>query len=38
MVLKEFDAIDENINLINKIEGINDIEPMTHCLDDFEFE
>lgn len=37
MVLKEFDAIDENIDLINKIEGISDVEPMTHCLDDFEY-
>ena len=38
MVLDEFEAIDENIDLINKIEGINEVEPMTHCLDDFEFE
>jgi len=37
MVLKEFDAIDENIGLINKIEGISEVEPMTHCLDDFEY-
>lgn len=37
MVLKEFDAIDENIDLINKIEGISEVEPMTHCLDDFEY-
>ena len=37
MVLNEFDAIDENINLINKIEGIEIVEPMTHCLDDFEY-
>lgn len=37
MVLKEFEAIDENINLINKIEGINEVEPMTYCLDDFEY-
>jgi len=37
MVLKEFDAIDESIDLINKIEGINEVEPMTHCLDDFEY-
>lgn len=33
MVLDEFEAIDENIDLINKIEGIKEIEPMTHCLD-----
>ena len=37
MVLDEFEAIDENIDLINKIDGINEVEPMTHCLDDFEF-
>ena len=37
MVLKEFDAIDESIDLINKIEGISEVEPMTHCLDDFEY-
>lgn len=38
MVLDEFEAIDENIDLINKIEGIENIKPMTHTLDDFEFE
>ena len=38
MVLNEFDAIDANIDLINDIEGINEIEPMTHTLDDFEYE
>lgn len=38
MVLDEFESIDENIDLINKIEGISSVEPMTHCLDDFEFE
>ena len=38
MVLDEFEIIDENINLINEIEGIEKVEPMTHCLDDFEFE
>ena len=37
MVLNEFDAIDKSIDLINKIDGICDIEPMTHCLDDFEY-
>lgn len=37
MVLNEFDAIDANIDLINEIEGIKDVEPMTHCLDDFEY-
>ena len=38
MVLNEFDAIDANIDLINDIEGISDVEPMTHTLDDFEYE
>ena len=38
MVLKEFDIIDENLNLVNKIEGIEKVEPMTHCLDDFIYE
>lgn len=37
MVLNEFDAIDASIDLINDIEGISDIEPMTHALDDFEY-
>lgn len=37
MVLNEFDDIDTNINLINEIDGISEIEPMTHCLDDFEY-
>ena len=35
MVLDEFDIIDHNIDLINEIPGISDVEPMTHCLDDF---
>ena len=38
MVLDEFDEIDKNIDLINEISGIKDVEPMSHCLDDFEFE
>ena len=38
MVLNEFDAIDANIDLINAIDGISDVEPMTHCLDDFVYE
>lgn len=37
MVLNEFDDIDTNINLINEINGISEVEPMTHCLDDFEY-
>ena len=35
MVLNEFEMIDQNIDLINKIPGIEEVEPMTHCLDDF---
>lgn len=38
MVLSEFDAIDANIDLINEIDGIKNVEPMTHCLDDFVYE
>jgi len=38
MVLDEFDVIDKNIELVSKIPGIEKVEPMTHCLDDFEYE
>ncbi len=38
MVLEEFDIIDKNINIINEIEGIENVEPMSHCLDDFSYE
>lgn len=38
MVLDEFNMIDYQINLINQIPNIENIEPMTHCLDDFEYE
>lgn len=38
MVLDEFEIIDETINTINDIEGIEKVEPMTHTLDDFVFE
>ena len=38
MVLDEFEIIDETINTINDIEGIEKVEPMTHALDDFVFE
>jgi len=37
MVLKEFETIDANLDLVNQIEGISEVEPMTHCLDDFEY-
>lgn len=36
MVLDEFDIIDKNINIINEIDNLDQVEPMTHCLDDFE--
>lgn len=38
MVLEEFEIIDETINTINEIEEIEKVEPMTHTLDDFEYE
>lgn len=38
MVLDEFDIIDKQIDLINEIPNIKDVEPMTHCLDNFIFE
>lgn len=38
MVLEEFDEIDKNIDLINEIPDIKNVEPMSHCLDDFQFE
>ena len=36
MVLDEFEIIDNNINKINNIEGIDKATPMTHALDGFE--
>lgn len=38
MVLDEFDIIDHNLDLVNQIEGISNITPMAHCLDDFTYE
>lgn len=38
MVLEEFDIIDKNIDLINEIPEIEQVEPMTHCLDNFIYE
>lgn len=38
MVLSEFENIDASIDLINEIENISKIEPMTHTLDDFVYE
>ena len=38
MVLDEFEIIDKNIDIINEIEGIENVEPMSWCLDDFEYD
>lgn len=38
MVLDEFEIIDNQINIINEIPGIENVEPMTHTLDDFSYE
>ncbi len=38
MVLDEFEIIDSTIDMINEIPNIENIEPMTHCLDDFVYE
>lgn len=38
MVLDEFEIIDKNIDVINEIPDIEDVEPMSWCLDDFSFE
>jgi len=38
MVLDEFDIIDKTLDLVNQIPNIKDVEPMTHCLDDFVYE
>ncbi len=33
MVLEEFDIIDAQIDIINRIPGIENVEPMSWCLD-----
>ena len=38
MVLDEFEIIDANIDIINEIPNIENVEPMTHALDNFEYE
>ncbi len=38
LVLDEFEIIDANIDLINQIPNISQVEPMSFCLDDFEYE
>ncbi len=37
MVLKEFDIIDANMQKIANIPNISNVTPMTHALDNFEF-
>lgn len=37
MVLDEMEIIDETVKKVENVPNIKDIEPMTHCLDDFEF-
>ena len=34
MVLDEFEAIDKDIDVINTIEGIENVKPMTYALED----
>ena len=38
MVLDEFNDIDKGIARLTAIEGLDKVEPMTHCLDDFVYE
>lgn len=38
LVLKEFDIIEENMEIIANIPNIKDVKPMTHALDDFVYE
>ena len=38
MVLKEFNIIEANMEIIANIEGIEKVDPMTHALDDFSYE
>lgn len=37
MVLDDFEDMDTQIDLINKIPNIERVKPMTHCLDNFEY-
>lgn len=37
MVLDEFAIIDQDLKKVADIENIEQVEPMTHCLDDFTF-
>lgn len=35
MVVEEFEIIDKMIDIVSKIEGIENVQPMTHPIDDF---
>lgn len=37
MVLKEFEVIEANMEIIANMPNINSVEPMTHPLDDFSY-
>ncbi|MFI3260207.1 MAG: hypothetical protein R3Y13_00610 [bacterium] len=38
MVLDEFNIIDQNIDIINNIENLSEVIPMTHPIDNFSCE
>lgn len=38
MIVSEFDIIGESIQAVTEIPNISSVEPMTHALDDFEFQ
>ena len=38
MIVSEFDIIHESIQAVTEIPNISSVEPMTHALDDFEFQ
>ena len=38
VIVSEFDIIDESIQAVTEIPNISSVEPMTHALDDFEFQ
>lgn len=38
LVLKEFDVIDKSMAILANIKNINNVEPMTHALDNLEIE
>ena len=38
LVLREFDVIETNMEVIANIDGIENVSPMVHTLDDFSYE